>query len=127
MSKIKSITDFIREHFTIFLIIAEISLGILIIAKISYTEIDWVAYMQQIEIFLGGERDYVKIRGQTGPLVYPAGHVYIFTGLYYMTNYGKDIFLAQCIFLAVYVAQIYILTKIYNYGLVLKTHYWWIV
>lgn len=127
MSKIKSITDFIREHFTIFLIIAEISLGILIIAKISYTEIDWVAYMQQIEIFLGGERDYVKIRGQTGPLVYPAGHVYIFTGLYYMTNYGKDIFLAQCIFLVIYVAQIYILTKIYNYGLVLKTHYWWIV
>jgi len=34
------------------------------------TEIDWKAYMQEVEGFLGGEHDYVKLRGDTGPLVY---------------------------------------------------------
>lgn len=109
------------------LVLAEVALGALIIKKIAYTEIDWVAYMQQIEIFLNGERDYVKIQGQTGPLVYPAGHVYIFTAFYYLTDYGKDIFLAQLIFLVIYVAQIYVLAKIYEEGLCLKTQHWWIV
>lgn len=58
----------------------DLVLTIAIIAKVPYTEIDWVAYMQQVEAFLGGERDYTKIVGQTGPVVYPAGHLYIYTG-----------------------------------------------
>jgi len=33
------------------------------------TNIDWAAYMQQVETFLRGERNYFKIRGDTGPLV----------------------------------------------------------
>lgn len=33
------------------------------------TEIDWVAYMQQSEIFLNGTRDYDQLIGQTGPCV----------------------------------------------------------
>ncbi|RBR21561.1 uncharacterized protein FIESC28_04829 [Fusarium coffeatum] len=70
----------------------------LIIWKVPYTEIDWVAYMQQVSQFISGERDYTKIKGDTGPLVYPAAHVYTFTGLYHITDEGKDIFLAQQIF-----------------------------
>lgn len=33
------------------------------------TKIDWPAYMQQVKIFLDGERDYSRIEGETGPLV----------------------------------------------------------
>ncbi len=37
------------------------------------TEIDWIAYMQEVGGFMGGELDYLKLKGDTGPLVYPAG------------------------------------------------------
>jgi alpha-1,3-mannosyltransferase len=70
------------------------------------TEIDWVAYMEQIAQFVGGERDYTKIEGGTGPLVYPAAHVYIFTGLYYVTDHGKNIYLAQQLFGGLYMATL---------------------
>lgn len=66
------------------------------------TEIDWEAYMQQVAQFLSGEHDYVKIAGGTGPLVYPAVHVYIYSGLYWLTDEGRDIKLAQGIFAALY-------------------------
>ncbi|KAM0563407.1 hypothetical protein ACHAPJ_001128 [Fusarium lateritium] len=78
----------------------------LVIWKIPYTEIDWVAYMQQISQFVSGERDYTKIEGGTGPLVYPAAHVYTYTGLYYITDEGKDVFLAQQIFGVLYMATL---------------------
>jgi hypothetical protein len=33
------------------------------------TNIDWNAYMQQVEQILKGQRDYAQIYGDTGPLV----------------------------------------------------------
>jgi len=33
------------------------------------TEIDWIAYMQEVSGFLNGEFDYLKLKGDTGPLV----------------------------------------------------------
>ncbi|KAL6799861.1 glycosyltransferase family 58 protein [Trichoderma sp. SZMC 28012] len=78
----------------------------LIIWKVPYTEIDWVAYMEQITQFVHGERDYPKMEGGTGPLVYPAAHVYIYTGLYYLTNKGTDILLAQQLFAGLYMATL---------------------
>jgi ALG3 protein len=53
------------------LLAAEVALGLLIIRKVAYTEIDWVAYMQEVEGYLGGERDYLKIRGDTGASCVP--------------------------------------------------------
>lgn len=70
------------------------------------TEIDWTAYMEQVTQFVKGERDYPKMEGGTGPLVYPAAHVYIYTGLYYLTNKGTDIFLAQQLFAVLYMATL---------------------
>jgi alpha-1,3-mannosyltransferase len=33
------------------------------------TEIDWETYMQQVSVYLKGERNYTLIEGPTGPLV----------------------------------------------------------
>jgi alpha-1,3-mannosyltransferase len=85
----------------------------LIIWKVPYTEIDWVAYMQQVSQFISGERDYTKIEGGTGPLVYPAAHVYTFTGLYHITDEGKNIFLAQEIFGVLYMATLAVVMLCY--------------
>ncbi|KAF4826543.1 Dol-P-Man:Man(5)GlcNAc(2)-PP-Dol alpha-1,3-mannosyltransferase [Colletotrichum tropicale] len=85
----------------------------LIIWKVPYTEIDWVAYMEQVAQFVSGERDYTKIKGGTGPLVYPAAHVYTYTGLYYLTDEGKDIFLAQQLFAILYLATLAVVMACY--------------
>ncbi|CAK1599970.1 unnamed protein product [Parnassius mnemosyne] len=77
--------------FTAFVIIvAELILNILIVEKVPYTEIDWKAYMQECEGFLNGTLDYSKLRGDTGPLVYPAGiyllQLYFVLRIYIKTN-----------------------------------------
>ena len=36
----------------------------------SDTEIDWKAYMQEVEGFINGTHDYTKLHGDTGPLVW---------------------------------------------------------
>lgn len=104
--------------FVAFLIIlAELILNLFIVEKVPYTEIDWKAYMQECEGFLNGTLDYSKLRGDTGPLVYPAGFVYIYSLFYFLTDQGGNIRLAQYIFIGVYllllssVLRIYIKTK----------------
>jgi alpha-1,3-mannosyltransferase len=66
------------------------------------TNIDWTAYMQQTEQYLAGERDYRKIAGDTGPLVYPGAHVYIYRALHGLTSSGSDIGRAQVLFAVLY-------------------------
>ncbi|CAJ2514185.1 Uu.00g023040.m01.CDS01 [Anthostomella pinea] len=84
-----------------------------IIWKILYTEIDWKAYMEQVAQYVAGERDYTLIKGGTGPLVYPAAHVYTYTALYHMTDEGKDIFLAQQLFAVLYMATLALVMACY--------------
>lgn len=62
--------------------------------------------MEQVSQFVSGERDYTKMEGGTGPLVYPAAHVYTYTALYYITDEGKNISLAQQIFGVLYMATL---------------------
>lgn len=80
-------------------------MGALIYAALD-TEIDWRAYMDQVAMYLAGERDYTAIKGGTGPLVYPAAHLYIYSALYHVTDGGKDILLAQIIFGGLYLASL---------------------
>ena len=49
-----------------------------------------------------GERDYRELKGQTGPLVYPAGFVYIFAFLHKVTGEG-NIAAGQAAFTAIYI------------------------
>lgn len=98
------------------LILFELVFCITIIEKVSYTEIDWVAYMQEVKYFLDGELNYYNIRGDTGPLVYPAGFLYVFSIFYYVTNNGLDIRTGQYIFTLIYVGMIITTLLIYKQG-----------
>lgn len=70
--------------------------------------------MQQVSVFLSGERDYTRIEGSTGPLVYPAAHVYIYSALYHVTDEGRDIAFAQVIFAAMYLTTLAIVMRCYR-------------
>ena len=96
------------------LLLADALLSVLIIRKIPYTEIDWQAYMQQIAQYRGGERDYTKIYGGTGPLVYGAGHVYVYNVLYMVTEGGKDVLRAQGVFMGVYLVALGVVMACYS-------------
>lgn len=50
--------------------------------------------------------------GDTGPLVYPAGFVYIYTLFYYITSKGANIYLGQYIFLVLYLIQTVLFQRI---------------
>lgn len=88
-----------------------------IIRTVAYTEIDWAAYMEQVEqVVIDGERDYAKIRGGTGPLVYPAAHVWTYRALYHLTGRGKDIGLAQDLFAALYLLTLAVVMRCYRHA-----------
>ncbi|KAI5474876.1 hypothetical protein MNV49_002320 [Pseudohyphozyma bogoriensis] len=110
------------------LILGEVVLCSAIILKVPYTEIDWTTYHQQVSLFLSGERDYSKIQGDTGPLVYPAGFLWVYSALNTLTEGGKDIKLAQWWFAGLYVATQAMVFKIFKrcgsvppYALILLT------
>ena len=94
------------------LLLVELILGTLIILKVPYTEIDWIAYMQEVDFWwIDGEYDYMNIYGNTGPLVYPAGFLYLFRGLQVITN--REIPQAQLVFLGFYIATQAVILKLY--------------
>ena len=105
------------------LLLADAALSALIIDRIPYTEIDWKAYMQQISQYRAGERDYTKIYGGTGPLVYGASHVYIYNLLYMLTEKGKDISRAQHIFMGVYLLGLGLVMLCYRKAKVCCIHF----
>lgn len=70
--------------------------------------------MEQVTQYLGGERNYALIKGGTGPLVYPAGHVYIYSWLYRLTDNGTNILRAQWIFVGLYLATLYVVLLCYR-------------
>lgn len=92
-------------------------LTLFVIRTVRYTEIDWSTYMVQVsQIFNSSDYNfnYTQIEGPTGPLVYPAGHTYIYLLLKAMTNGGEDIKAAQTIFSFIYIAQMIFVYLIYS-------------
>ncbi|RUS30337.1 ALG3 protein-domain-containing protein [Jimgerdemannia flammicorona] len=115
-------------HTAALLLAAELVLNLLIVRFVAYTEIDWVAYMEEVSGFLHGERDYTKLAGDTGPLVYPAGFLYVYSLLYHLTDSGRNIRLAQYIFAVLYIGTQAVVFAIYSkskqippYALILLT------
>ncbi|QRD84733.1 putative alpha-1,3-mannosyltransferase [Aspergillus flavus] len=78
------------------------------------TEIDWTTYMQQIALYISGERDYTLIKGSTGPLVYPAAHVYSYMALYHLTDEGRDILFGQILFAVLYLVTLAVVMVCYR-------------
>jgi len=95
--------------------------------------------MQEVEgPLVKGQWDYSQLRGDTGPLVYPAGlfllvschvhctpppppscagFVYLFMGLYALTDSGRNIVLAQYIFAALYLVVLGLVFHLYRLAL----------
>lgn len=107
----------LRQHFLSFaaLLLAVNFAGcVFVIRNVSYTEIDWETYMVQVSKFLDhGERNYRNITGPTGPLVYPAAHVYLYSLLYYGTSGGKNIQFAQYIFAIIHTVALALVLRLY--------------
>ncbi|KAK6154198.1 hypothetical protein DH2020_013837 [Rehmannia glutinosa] len=109
-----------KTSFAFAVLLADAILISLIISYVPYTKIDWDAYMSQVTGFLGGERDYSKLEGDTGPLVYPAGFLYIYSAIQYVT--GGQVYPAQVLFGLLYIVNLGMVLFIY-----LKTDVlpWW--
>ncbi|KAF9981525.1 dolichyl-P-Man:Man(5)GlcNAc(2)-PP-dolichol alpha-1,3-mannosyltransferase [Mortierella antarctica] len=105
------------------LFLGEILLNTVIIKKIPYTEIDWIAYMQEVSGYLRGETDYMKLRGDTGPLVYPAGFVYIYSALYYLTDLGQNVLRGQWVFMGLYLMTLGVIFAIYSKDKSVRCHH----
>ena len=70
--------------------------------------------MQEVSTWQNGELDYVKIRGGTGPLAYPAGFLYFYGALKWFAGGGHDIRAAQYLFCLLYVVNAGIVLSIYS-------------
>ncbi|KAG2326020.1 hypothetical protein Bca52824_008748 [Brassica carinata] len=113
-SRSRNVPDLFKNPkipFALALIVADAILVALIIAYVPYTKIDWDAYMSQVSGFLGGERDYGSLKGDTGPLVYPAGFLYVYSVVQNLT--GGEVYPAQILFGVLYIANLAIVLFIY--------------
>ncbi|KZO99402.1 glycosyltransferase family 58 protein [Calocera viscosa TUFC12733] len=113
-------------HVAALVLLGDAVLTQLIIRFVPYTEIDFSTYIEQVTVYDKGERNYALLTGSTGPVVYPAGHVYIHSLLSSITDGGKNQFLLQQIYGALYLACEILAMAIYrtaggvpNYVLVL--------
>jgi hypothetical protein len=71
--------QFYLKHWSLTLISIEFLLNIYFLHHGPLHPIDYPTYLVQARQIRLGERDYAKIYGPTGPLVYPGGHVAIFS------------------------------------------------
>lgn len=74
--------------------------------------------MEEVGAWLGGESDYAKIRGGTGPLVYPAGFLYVYGALRWVSGDGGALATpgalarVQLVFLALYCATHWVVLRV---------------
>ncbi|CEF62316.1 Dol-P-Man:Man(5)GlcNAc(2)-PP-Dol alpha-1,3-mannosyltransferase [Strongyloides ratti] len=106
--------EYIFNFVSKFCLLSELLICFLILTFGKYTEIDWSTYIQQVKIYQSGEYNYTKISGDTGPCVYPAGFLRIFSLLSSLTNNGIDIFRGQQIFAALYLILIFFVHKVFK-------------
>lgn len=116
--KYEQVEDFLDTHYLqysfLLLLFNAITIAV-VIQRVPYTEIDWQAYMQEVSGVINDRQlDYLKLRGDTGPLVYPAGFVYIYSVLYWITDNGRDVRRAQWIFAGVYLSVTAVVLAIYR-------------
>ena len=72
------VVRFYFDHWQPILLIVELLVNIYFLHHGPLHPIDYPTYLVQVRQIRLGERDYSKIYGPTGPLVYPGGHVVVF-------------------------------------------------
>lgn len=77
--RIPAIAEFYIKHWSWILLVLELLLNLYFLHHGPLHPIDYPTYLVQARQFRLGERDYAKIYGPTGPLVYPGGHVILFS------------------------------------------------
>ena len=85
----------------------------LIIIKVPYTEIDYSTYMQQITQIERGELNYDNIKGDTGPIVYPGGYVFIYSWMKLLTDGMNNLVSGQEAFRLLYLMTFVLTFLIY--------------
>lgn len=102
-------------HISLILLAVNLCGALFIIERVPYTEIDWETYMTQVSLVIKQHQfNYEKIDGPTGPLVYPAAHVYIYSAFYYLTSSGTNIRLAQYTFAILHTTSLALLLHLYR-------------
>lgn len=75
------------------IIICELILNIFIVQRVRYTEIDWIAYMQECEGFLNGTTNYALLKGTIYPAKMNMQHKYFAKHL----NHGRGVLKIDCL------------------------------
>uniref|UniRef100_A0A7S1W7U4 dolichyl-P-Man:Man5GlcNAc2-PP-dolichol alpha-1,3-mannosyltransferase n=1 Tax=Alexandrium catenella TaxID=2925 RepID=A0A7S1W7U4_ALECA len=91
--------------------LCDLALTCLIIWRVPFTNIDWEAYMHEVDGVLHGVFDYSKLKGPTGPVAYPAGFIWIYGAFRWL---NLSIGTVQVIFGAVYLATVALVFQIYR-------------
>lgn len=101
---------------TMLLLAADGLLTALIVQRVPYTEIDFTTYVGQARLFLNGERTYTRLdpAGGSGPCVYPAGHIYVYALLDYLSDGARNLLPAQAFFGALYLATFVVVAQLYR-------------
>jgi alpha-1,3-mannosyltransferase len=98
----------LRRNAISLILVFETILCLLIINIVRYTPIDYPTYIQQVRIFEQGERNYYEIKGDTGPLVYPAGFLYTYSFISWITSFTLSVGAVQMVFALVYLCTVYL-------------------
>ena len=98
------------------LTIASAVLSEAVIRRVSFTEIDFQTYLGQAALYLDGERDYSNLDppGGSGPCVYPAAHIYLYSFFHWLTHAGGNILPAQHVFAAILTANNLLVAMLYR-------------
>mmetsp|Transcript_126109 Transcript_126109/g.251830 ORF Transcript_126109/g.251830 Transcript_126109/m.251830 type:complete len:421 (+) Transcript_126109:86-1348(+) len=91
--------------------LCDMILTLLIIRRVPFTNIDWEAYMMEVDCVLRGEFDYSKISGPTGPIAYPAGFCWFYGALRWLELPVPS---TQLLFGALYLAMLAVVFAVYR-------------
>lgn len=83
--------------------------------------------MSEVSGPIHGDFNYTNLKGDTGPLVYPAGFVYFYSLLYFITDEGNNILLAQYLFLGFYLIYLSLVLNLYSYMKYIPPYYFIII